>query len=213
MTYIDIYNKVRDVWAVDLLGAPRKWNGNVTNATELLFDGEKNKMTRCFASRQSVPYEKMSDFERFSLYVSNIPNMLGSGSRALFAEEISLLFGYSGKLCGECVNELWDKAALSLERCEYNADKLLESRGIAQIDVDGIYEIKLNRSYARSYLDYLDEVAFEMAKMPCDTLYCDISELNFVRTDVYHCEEAYKRYASCRDYNKEQEDMLTCGVL
>ena len=211
--YNALYERIEDVRAIDLLGPPRKWEGNVTNITELLFDNEKNKMACRFASAQSVPYEKTSDFERFSLYLSNMPNMAGSGSRALFAEELSLLFGYKGKLDGECVNELWGSAASALECCGYNADRLLERRGISQIDVDGIYEIKLNRSYARSYLDYLDEVAFEMAKMPCDTLYCDISELNFVRTDVYHCEEAYKRYASCRDYNKEQEDMLTCGVL
>ena len=84
---------------------------------------------------------------------------------------------------------------------------------MVQLDVDVIYEIILKRRYARSYLDYIDEIAFELASVPYDTAYFDMSDLEFVKTDVFHCEEAYKRYAACRDYDKEQIDMLTSGVL
>lgn len=209
MANIDIYEKVRDVHAVDLLGAPRKWEGKVTNAAELLFDDQKLFIAKTFAESYGKCVERMSDFERLSLFVSNLPDMAGSGARELFETELSMLFGDI-----ETDAELiWNRAANKLEACGYDARKFIAESGVAQLDVDGIYEIALKRRYARSYLDYIDEIGFELASAPFDTAYFDMSDLVFVKTDVYHCEEAYKRFAACRDYDKDQIDMLTSGML
>ena len=45
------------------------------------------------------------------------------------------------------------------------------------------------------------------------TLFCDVSQVAFVRSDVYHCEEAYKAVATQRGYTKHLEDTLVCGVI
>ena len=209
MTYRDIYDKVRDVHTVDLLGAPRKWTGKVTNATELMFDSQKLWMTYSFADDAGKNLDKMSDYERFLLFVSNLKNMAGSGVRELFETELSMLLG-DIKIDAEII---WNKVADSLEKSGYDAAKLISDSGVVQLDIDGIYEIALRRRYSKSYLDYIDEIAFELASAPYDTAYFDMSDLNFVRTDVFHCEEAYKHFAACRDYNKEYIDMLSSGIL
>lgn len=204
-----IYTKVKDIHAVDLLGAPRKWTSQVTNATELLFDAEKERMTRSFLNGDIKRYEAMSDYERFSLFVENLHNMSGSGVKELFETEIEMLFSDTAK----DAQSLWNAAADGLSLCGYDARRFISERGVIQLDVHGIYEIILKRRYAKSYLDYIDEIGFELAAAPFDTAYYDMSTLDFVKTDVFHCEEAYKRYAACRDYDKTQIDTLSCGML
>ena len=209
MSYCEIYNEIRSVSAVDLLGAPRKFEGKITNATELLFDDQKLLITRFFAESEGKCIDLMSDYEIFLLFVKNLSNMAGNGVRELFETELEMLFGDAKR----DAESLWKTVSDELEACGYNAKTLISNKGIVQLDVDGIYEITLCRRYARSYLDYIDEIALELAGAPYDTAYFDMSEICFERTDVYHCEEAYKRFAACRDYNKEQTDMLTSGVL
>ena len=209
MTYCEIYDKIAEVYAVDLLGAPRKFDGKITNATELLFDAQKLLTTRFFAESEGKCIDRMSDYERLSLFMKNLSNMAGNGVRELFETELEMLFGGIER----DAEALWKNVSDELAGCGYNAKSLIANKGIVQLDVDGIYEITLCRRYAKSYLDYVDEIALELAGAPYDTAYFDMSELCFERTDVYHCEEAYKRFAACRDYNKEQTDMLTSGVL
>ncbi len=207
-----LYERIKDIEISAPFGAKSMEGARVTNPTELLFDEEKNRMARCF-SNGSLPYDTLSDYERFSLLVSNMNSMSGSGARELFSEELSLLFGYNKKLTSECVEELWKLACERINEADFNAENLLKKCGIIQRNFDEIYDINLIRRYSRCYLDYIDEIAYEMSKNTTSVVCCNVSDLDFVRTDIYHCEEAYKHFASCRDYTKNDENTLLCGML
>lgn len=207
-----LYERIKDIEISAPFGAKSMAGVRVTNPTELLFDEEKNRMARYFL-KGSVPYELLSDYERFSLLVSNISAMSGSGVREVFSEELALLFGYNKRLTSECVEELWKLSCESIEKADYSSDELLKKCGIIQRKINEIYELKLCRRYSRCYLDYIDEIAYEMSKNTMSIVCCDVSEIKFVRTDIYHCEEAYKHFASCRDFTENDENTLLCGIL
>lgn len=209
----ELYDRISRIDISDILGESRGIPKVVSNPAQLLLDDEKQRMTLPFLKDTALSYEKMSDYERFSLFVSNLAYMSGSGASERFCEELKLLFGYDVSVMGASAERIWKTCSDVLESVGYNAEELFKKRGIRGDVRPDVFSLELKHRYTRSYLDYSDEICAEISYHRNKTVFCDISGIDFIRTDIYHCEEAYRAFASGRGYAKEMGDTLMCGVL
>ena len=193
-----IYNELSMLPIREFFAAPCEGRA-FTNPWELLRDAEKERFIKILSDNADIPYEKMSDFERFSATLSGISRAWGSGARELLDAELSMLFGY--ELCKDTPNaaELWRDFTQKMSKNDYNSN--IELTCDTHLPI-----VTLESHYAAWVKRNLD--AIERNEKLAATL--DISNLSFVLTDRYHAEEAYKEF--CQG-SKEALDIALSGLL
>ncbi|MBQ7383411.1 MAG: hypothetical protein IJV72_01285 [Clostridia bacterium] len=152
----------------------------ITNPTQLLLDSDKLRMlTLC-----GVDTEGMSDFEKFSVFLKKLPEMRGSAVRELFYEEMEQLFGVSEELDNIDSCELWRFLCEKIEKedIKKQCGKSAPEKVLPMI------------SGASDYSELISENLDFVNSSDSDFVSLDISHIDFVRTDKYHADEAYKAY-------------------
>lgn len=177
-----------------------------TNPWELLRNAEKERFIKMLSENADALYEKMSDFERFSAALSGISRAWGSGARELLVEELSLLFEYELANNIPDTAESWRDFTQKMSERDYSFNAILGNSN-AELVCDTHLPIVTSENDYGAWIKRNVE-AIEKASSRAVTL--DISKLNFVLTDRYHAEEAYKSF--CRE-SKDGLDIALSGLL
>ncbi len=161
-----------------------------TNPAELLVDSSRERFIRLLASPGDMPFDKMSDFERFSAFVTGLSQMWGSADRELFFEEFSLLFGYESDMTNPDAAEMWRAFSQKMSEERYDLDGILRMSGAELLTGEVLPIISKDCDYETVMRRNLE--AIDCAERRCLSL--DVSGLSFEITDRYHAEEAYKSF-------------------
>lgn len=196
-----LYNEIKELTVSDKITVCHSAPRGVSNPYELLFDSEKRRICESVLGLEALS----SDYERFERFVSVYPLMCGCGAAERFGEELSELFDNEDKICAENAQAIWERAIECISKSDHNAPSTQKR--------EDVFSFKLEYTYSKSYLDYVDDCLLLAFGERARDVFCDISKTDFVRGDVYHCEEAYKSFMSGRGISRENEDMLTCGVI
>ncbi len=190
-------NKEINIPVLECFAKPRANCPIITNPTQLLIDSDKLRMlTLC-----GVHSCGMSDFELFSAFVANLTNMRGSGVYELFYEELCLFFGISEDITDIDTCELWRILCEKIENGE-----ILDCQREIRLPERILPIISKTADYGeliRKNLDFINSVESDFVSL-------DISDIDFVRTDKYHAEVAYRAYLN-GDSGRRSE--LVSGML
>lgn len=171
-------------------------NGRIfTNPAQLLLNAEKLKMLGFFCD----DIEKMSDYEKFSAFVSNLGQMYGSSVYQLFMAELETIFSYEGDIYEADTCELWRYICDIIESGRY-----LENLGLEDLPPMPlpIYScVDAYDSLISKNLELIRSSAYDFATL-------DLSKTEFLRTDRYHAEQSYKAFIS-----GEKDYIFVSGLL
>ena len=174
---------------------------SITNLWELLVDGEKERFATLNAAKIDIPYEKMSDFERFSAFVSAVSRAWGSGARELFLEETTHFLGYDLPKDIPSASDMWRDFDGRMSEVGCVATKEAECCRTAHLPI---------LAFGDDYGAWVERNLKIIEDASGRAVTLDISEMNFCITDRYHAEEAYKVF---RNGSREALDVALSGLL
>ena len=165
-----------------------------------LLIGDTEEQFICFCAENGAPdYEKMSDYERFSSFVANIPSFRGSGVLEAFCEKVRIAFDHDILLSDLDAPSLWKKYS----------DSLSERGGYLPLSAPPSDMLCLPLLCKAS--DYGSWVESQVALVEkSERVMFDISNTKFIRSDAYHCSKAYDEYLKV---GGKLPDILSCGLL
>ena len=176
--------RVRDAFA-----EPRAMSYIPTDPAQLLIDDKRLRMRSYFVGGD---VNKLSDYELFFEFVSNLDAMQGSAEKETFLEELKLL--YSDCVLGNIADpkELWKSLCekMSIENCNFG-EKIKE---ISQYEKINSLRIFTNFDNFEKYSDFVEDQLEKIKNSDSEYAVADISVLNFSRTDDFHAATAYEKY-------------------
>ncbi len=174
--------------------------------TELLIEKSEEHFLRLLCCKGELQYDKMSDFERFRLFLSNLYMMSGSAQKERFLEKVRGIFGE------ECISLLHDECAC----WKYMTEELLKNPCNA-VSVNTLFGVETVKSLSLPMLFRVENYPMLVAKNlefirqnKDKAIVVDFSEYSFCRSDSFHCEEAYGELLFGKT---ENIDILICGLL
>ena len=174
---------------------------SITNLWELLVDGEKERFAILNAANADIPYEKMSDFERFSAFVSAVSRAWGSGARELFLEEMSHLLGYDPQKDMPSALDMWRDFDRRVSDLSCTVTTEAESCRTAHLPI---------LAFGDDYGAWVERNLKIIEEASGRAVTLDISEMNLCITDRYHAEEAYRAFCGG---SMESLDIALSGLL
>ncbi len=166
-----------------------------TNPAQLLLDDQKLTMLGFFCD----DIEKMSDFERFSAFLSNLSQMYGSAVYQLFEAELAEIFSYEGDPARADACDLWRSL------CDAMASgAFLSAQGVGGSRLDFLPLYSVFDSYER----LIDENISAIRASEGGFVKVDLSKLVFKRTDRYHAEKSYKEFIG-----GTESDVFASGIM
>lgn len=173
----------------------------ISDPTQLMIDNGKRRMLELCG----VDTEKLSDFELFSAWVENLPKMKGSGVYELFFAELEYFFGISDVFDLD-ICELWRRLCGIIEEKLFDKEQI-----IAASNVNNLPSAPLPRlSEAESFSELVNKNLEYIREIDNGDVILDLSDINFIRTDRYHAEQAYRAYVGGE---KEGRDVFLSGLL
>lgn len=157
-----------------------------TDPVQFLFDDEKLKMLEYFCD----DIEKMSNYEKFSAFVSNLQKMYGSSARQLFEEELSIFFSYEGDITKADPKDLWIVLCEQMSGRIYNYDTALKFSDSEYLPSEFL-PISM---HCGSYGELINKNIDVIKATEWDFLTVDLSSFEFIYTDRYHAEQFYKEF-------------------
>ena len=197
---ISLAIRVRDAFAT-----PAPITYIPTDPTQLIIDEKKRRMISYFAGYDVA---ELSDYELFYELVSNLDAMSGCAEKELFIEEIKSLYGDGALDDIQNPMELWRRLCdkMSQEKCNFNK-KIAEISNYSKLNNISIFA---NIDNFSKYSDFVSDRVKEIKESDVEYAMCDISVLNFARTDDFHASLAYEKY---RAGDGEAKDEALSGAL
>ena len=173
----------------DAFAAPSDISYIPTDPAQLLIDERKLHMLSYFTGADA---EKLSDYERFFEFVSNLDAMQGSAEKEIFAEEIKSLYSEGSLKYITDPRALWENLCKEMSIENYNfAEKI---KTISHYDKIKNIRIFTNIDNFENYADFVSNELEKIKNSEDAYVTADISVLNFSRTDAFHATEAYRKY-------------------
>ena len=175
----------------DSFATPAEISYLPTDPSQLLFDDRKRHMLSHFLGSKT---DKLSDYELFYEFISNLESVQGSAEKEIFVEELKILYG--DEILG-AINDprlAWQNICDKMSLGKYNyAEKI---KTMSSNNLTNYVRIFSNIDNFQNYYDFLSYQTEEIKKSDSEYIVADISVLNFARTDDFHAAEAYKRYVA-----------------
>ena len=195
----EIENIALAIRVSDAFAVPAPISYVPTNPAQLLIDEKKRRLIAYFAGSD---VDKLSDYERFYEFVSNLDAMHGCAEKEIFIEEIKTLYGESFIADLDNTEKLWRNlcAEMSHEKCniKYKIQEISDNLQIKNIPIFA------NVDNCEKYSDFVSDRVKEIETSEANFAVGDISVLNFARTDDFHASKAYEKYRAGDDGSKSE---------
>lgn len=173
----------------DAFADPHEISYIPTDPAQLLIDERKLHMLSYFVGADA---DKLSDYERFSEFVSNLGAMQGSAEKEIFIEELKMLYSEDTLKNSKDAQALWKNLCEEMSFENYNFVETIKT--MSHYDKTKNVRIFANIDNFKNYSDFVSAQLEQIESSDAEYVIADISVLNFSRTDSFHATEAYKKY-------------------
>ena len=199
----ELYEDILSIRTRDYFSSFDEKRAQFSNPAEMLIGGEEERFVRLCSDESGLPFEKMSDYERFAAFVNNRLCFSGSGVAEVFAEKVRLFTEEDIDSYYISPQALWTLCCEKMSFAENGLDTLGAEKGksirLPRLCGCVSYTELLERNFEA--LDGADEETAVIA---------DISDVEFLRSDKFHCEEAFSAFF---EDGVSGRDMLVSGLL